>query len=192
MKKTKSAFILSKKDKKDLINIARSTLDTYIAKGKKSKLDTIEFSENLNTPCGAFVTLYKKGKLRGCIGRFGSGSRLWEVVQDMAISSATQDNRFNIVKEDELDEIDIEISVLTPLEKINSLDELEIGKHGIYIKDGYSSGTFLPQVATEQGWNKEEFVGRCSRDKVGIGYTGWKNAELYRYESIIIEEKIGK
>jgi hypothetical protein len=88
----------------------------------------------------------------------------------------------------ELKNIEIEISVLTPLKKISSIDEIEMGKHGIWIKKGYRSGTFLPQVATETGWSKEEFLGHCARDKAGIGWEGWKDAELFTYEANVFNE----
>ena len=106
----------------------------------------------------------------------------------MSVSAATRDYRFGPVKPDELKKIDIEISVLTPLKKINSIDEIELGKHGIYIKKDYKSGTFLPQVATQTGWTLEEFLGHCSDDKAGIGWNGWKDAELYIYEALIFSE----
>ena len=85
-------------------------------------------------------------------------------------------------------DIKIEISVLTPLKRINSPDEIILGKHGIYMKKGYNSGTFLPQVANSTGWTKEEFLGHCSRDKAGMGWDGWKTAELYTYEAIVFGE----
>jgi len=88
-----------------------------------------------------------------------------------------------------LKDIDIEISVLTPLKKIQSINEITMGKHGIYIKKGYRTGTFLPQVANETHWTLEEFLGHCARDKAGIGWDGWKEAELYTYEAIIFGEK---
>jgi hypothetical protein len=107
----------------------------------------------------------------------------------MAIAAATHDNRFEPVSADEIDQIDIEISILTPLKKISSIDQIQLGKHGIYIKKGLNSGTFLPQVASETKWTKEDFLGHCSRDKAGIGWDGWKNAELYTYEAIVFNEK---
>ncbi|MCU0680124.1 MAG: AMMECR1 family protein [Planctomycetes bacterium] len=82
----------------------------------------------------------------------------------------------------------LEISVLSPLRKIDSVDEIVLGKHGIYIKSGINSGTFLPQVASKTGWNLEEFLGRCSRDKAGIGWDGWKDADIFIYEAIILRE----
>jgi len=79
--------------------------------------------------------------------------------------------------------------VLTPLKRIHSPEEIIMGKHGIYIKSGFSSGTFLPQVAQKYGWNREEFLGRCSRDKAGLGWEGWKTAELFTYEAIVFKNK---
>ncbi len=186
---TEKEFSLSKKDKKDLLKIARETIDLYTNEKKMYKIKTDDLSETLNEHCGTFVTLHKNGKLRGCIGRFEPKIPLYDVVQSMAISSATQDRRFEVVSKDELEDIEIEISVLTPLKKIESIDEFELGKHGIYIKKGYQSGTFLPQVAASTDWTKEEFLGHCARDKAGIGWTGWKDADLYIYRAIIFEEK---
>jgi len=106
----------------------------------------------------------------------------------MAISAATQDYRFPVVSLNELNEIEMEISVLTPLKKISSIDEIELGRDGIYIIKGSRSGTFLPQVATDTGWNLEEFLGHCARDKAGIGWDGWKDAEIYIYQAIVFHE----
>lgn len=182
-------FQLSKKDKADLMNIARKTLDSYIGSGKIPEFKAGDYSPALNEKCGAFVTLNIDHQLRGCIGRFTPKEPLYLVVRDMAIASSTQDHRFPPVKKPELDDIEIEISVLTPLEKIESIDEIEMGKHGIYIKKAYSSGTFLPQVAESTGWSKEEFLGHCARDKARIGWNGWKDADIYIYEAIVFEEE---
>lgn len=181
-------FNLTEKDKETLLHIARNTVDTYIQKSKVPEINSTLFSENLNTHCGAFVTLHKNGKLRGCIGRFKVDEPLYQIVQQMAIAASTQDTRFEPVKKDELNNIEVEISVLTPLKKIDSVDEIVLGKHGIYIKKGYSSGTFLPQVATDTGWSLEEFLGHCARDKARIGWDGWKDAEIYIYEAIVFSE----
>jgi hypothetical protein len=137
---------------------------------------------------GAFVTLKEKGELRGCIGRFTSDIPLYKVIQEMAIASSTEDTRFSPVSPAEVDQLEIEISVLSPMKGVYSPDDIILGKHGIYIKKGYFSGTFLPQVATETGWNKEEFLGHCARDKAGIGWDGWKDADLYVYEACIFSE----
>jgi MEMO1 family protein len=181
-------FELTEEDKKNLLSVARKTIVSYITKNKIPDFDPKDFSENINKKCGAFVTLHKDGKLRGCIGRFSEDGSLINVVKDMAISSSTQDSRFPRVTPDEIDDLDIEISVLTPMIKIESIDEIELGKHGVYIKKGWTTGTFLPQVATETGWTLDEFLGHCSRDKAGIGWTGWKKADIYIYEAIIFSE----
>jgi len=145
------------------------------------KVQSSKFKEK----CGAFVSLHKQGRLRGCIGHFGEDVPLYEIVAEMARAAAFEDPRFLPVTRDELDELDIEISVLTPMRRIQSLDEFQLHRHGIYIRKGYRSGTFLPQVADEVNWTKEEFVGHCSQDKAGLGWDGWRDAELYVYEAIV-------
>ena len=164
-KREKSAFMLSEEDKTFLMD-----------------------SPSLSTHTGAFVSLHINGKLRGCIGSFQPGKPLYEVVRDMTISASTKDYRFKPVRKDELDEIELEISVLTPMVKISDPSEIKLGQHGIYIKKGSNSGTFLPQVAEQTGWNLEEFLGHCARDKAQIGWYGWKDADLYIYEALVFKE----
>ena len=161
----------------------------YIKNDQIPEWDPQAMNESLKTETGAFVTLHKDNELRGCIGRFDSDMPLYQVVKEMAISAATQDYRFLPLKEEELDDITIEISVLTPMKKINSIDEIEMGTHGIYIRKGYASGTLLPQVADKTGWSREEFLGHCARDKAGIGWSGWKDAEIYTYKAIVFNER---
>ncbi len=179
---------LTAKDKSDLLRIARLTIDEYINKEEVPQIDPTQFSDNLLVKSGAFVTLNKNHQLRGCIGRFIADEPLYKVVQNMAISAATQDYRFQVVQPPELQMLEIEISVLTPLKKVNSIDEIELGRDGIYIVKGSRSGTFLPQVATETGWTLEEFLGHCARDKAGIGWEGWKDADIYIYQAIVFGE----
>jgi MEMO1 family protein len=182
-------FDLSPEDKKELLRIARSTITQYVRDHKTPDFNAAGYSRLLLTPSGAFVTLKEKGELRGCIGRFTADESLYKVVREMAIASATQDTRFEPVSVKEIDQLEIEISVLSPMKRIHNPDEIILGKHGIYIKQGYLTGTFLPQVATETGWTKEEFLGHCARDKAGIGWNGWKNAELYIYTADVFSEK---
>ena len=181
----KSEFSLNDEDKRMLKDIALTSIKDSLD-GKRIVEPTLnsQFSI-LNSRCGAFVSLHKQGRLRGCIGHFGEDVPLHEIVAEMARAAAFEDPRFMPVTKDELDDIDIEISVLTPMRRIQSLDEFQLHKHGIYIKKGYRSGTFLPQVADEVNWTKEEFVGHCAQDKAGIGWDGWKDAELYVYEAIV-------
>jgi len=186
--KIDEGFSLDESEKKRLLEIARHTVEEYITWNKIPDIDEKIVSAKLKQPYGAFVTLKKDGKLRGCIGRFESTGPLYKLVQQLAVSSSTQDSRFPPVSEEEIDVLEIEISVLTPLQKISSIDEFELGKHGIYMRKGYSSGTFLPQVAHETGWTTEEFLGHCARDKARIGWDGWRTAELYVYEAYIFSE----
>ena len=137
---------------------------------------------------GVFVTLHLNGHLRGCIGRFTSEDTLAETIRDMAQSAAFHDPRFPSLSRNEVHLIDIEVSVLSPLKKIESIDEFKLGRDGIYIIKGRNHGTFLPQVAEETGWNTEQFLGHCARDKAGIGWDGWKDADLYTYQTEVVKE----
>ncbi len=182
-------FSLSENDKITLLKLARQTLNSYIINGTVPKINPSELSDNLKKPLGAFVTLKIDDKLRGCIGRFMPNQPLYQVVQDMTVAAATQDPRFIPVSTQELKLITIEISVLTPLKPISSLDQIIIGKHGIYCKQGFNSGTLLPQVATENNWDVEQFVGYCCKYKAGLNWDCWKTAQLYTYEAIVFDEK---
>ena len=178
-------FVLSDEEKKILKEIALTSIKDSLA-GKPIAQPILNSQYPvLNSKCGAFVSLHKQGRLRGCIGHFGEDVPLHEIVAEMARAAAFEDPRFMPVTKDELEDIDIEISVLTPMRRIQSLDEFELHRHGIYIRRGYHSGTFLPQVADEVNWTKEEFVSHCAQDKAGIGWDGWRDAELYVYEAIV-------
>jgi AmmeMemoRadiSam system protein A len=188
-KNSTSGFRLEAPDKRELLRIARSTVEEYVRNRRVPDIDPGKVSPRLATNCGAFVTLHERGELRGCIGRFGAEEPLYKVVQQMAVAASTEDYRFSPVQSGELSSLEIEISVLTPMRKIGSVDEIAPGTHGIYIKKGDRSGTFLPQVATETGWSREELLGHCARDKAGIGWDGWKDAEIFVYEALVFSEK---
>ena len=183
-----SGFFLTDPDKQYLLGLARNTITEYLSGNSHNQLFDSSGSETLTENAGAFVTLKIDGNLRGCIGNFNPEMPLYRTVQEMAIAAATNDPRFYPVKPEEVSRIEIEISVLTPLHKIETIDEFVLGKHGIYIKKGNRSGTFLPQVAEETGWTTVEFLGHCARDKAGIGWEGWKDAELYTYEALVFSE----
>ena len=180
-------FTLSKDEKRILKDIALQSIKDSLDGKRTAQADSslLALHSSLTKKCGAFVSLHKHGHLRGCIGHFGEDIPLHKVVAEMARAAAFEDPRFTPVTRKELDDIDIEISVLTPMRRIQSLDEFQLHRHGIYIKKGYRSGTFLPQVADEVNWTKEEFVGHCSQDKAGLGWDGWRDAELYVYEAIV-------
>jgi AmmeMemoRadiSam system protein B/AmmeMemoRadiSam system protein A len=184
-----SGFRLDAPERRELLRIARETVEEYVRSGRVPHIDPARISRQLAVKCGAFVTLHEHGDLRGCIGRFGAEEPLYKVVQQMAVAASTEDYRFSPVQSGELSKLEIEISVLTPMRRIASVDEIKPGIHGITIKKGNRSGTFLPQVATETGWSREELLGHCARDKAGIGWDGWKDAEIFVYEALVFSEK---
>ena len=188
VRETKNSFSFTDTEKKQLFAIAKSSIQAKLNDNKNIVLDEKSFPENLKNPMGAFVTLKINGDLRGCIGRFISSEPLYKVVQESAISSAFEDPRFNPLTKDEYKKTTIEITVLGPLKKINNINEIILGKHGIYIKKNNRAGTMLPQVATENGWTVEEFLGFTSRDKAGLGWDGWKDAEIFIYEGVVLED----
>ena len=186
-----NTLLLNDAEKEELLKIARNTIYTFLKDGSIPDVNLKTMPQALLNPAGAFVTLKKSGNLRGCIGHFEADYPLYKIVQKMAVASATQDYRFGRVSPNEMNQIDIEISMLTPMQKISDVNKIRLGTDGIYIKNGSKSGTFLPQVATDTGWNLEEFLGHCSRDKAGIGWEGWKDTdtELFVYQAFVFGEK---
>ncbi|WP_291858211.1 AmmeMemoRadiSam system protein B, partial [Marinilabilia sp.] len=187
-KMEESGFSLNREEQQWLVKRAHEALEAAV-NDEVAKAPVLLFSENLEAPVGAFVSLYNKGKLRGCIGNFGSDAPLWRVIDRMTADAALNDSRFLPVTDDEAGQLDIEISVLTPKRKVEDVGEIVPGKHGIYIEKDGRSGTFLPQVAEKTGWNLEEFLGHCARDKAGIGWDGWKDADVYIYEALVFGDK---
>lgn len=185
----KQKSFLSLEEKKQLLEIAKLSLHEATVNNKRISIDESKLYPKLKEKLGAFVTLYKDTSLRGCIGRFEPNQALYSVVVDMAIAAAQQDTRFTKVKQSELKSINIEVSVLTPRKKIHSLDEIILGKHGIYIQKGSLHGTYLPHVATQMNWNKEEFVRSCAVEKAGIKNYDTNNTEIFIYEAIVFGEK---
>ncbi len=167
--------------KQTLLKVARDTVEAVITSGKipQPKSDNAE----LNAPCGCFVTLKNAEKLRGCIGQFTSEKPLIELVVEMAKASSTGDPRFfgDPITADELEQLDIEISVLSPLQRTDEPLSLRLGIDGIYIKKSFASGCFLPQVATETGWNKEQFLSYCCAHKAGLAPDAWKDPDTEVY-----------
>jgi len=182
--------MLSETDRKTLLRTARETVEATM-RGGSAPLVQVE-SEALKAPCGAFVTLKNHGRLRGCIGTFSARGALHETVREMA-AAALRDPRFltNPVTARELNEIDIEISALSPLEKVDDpLQEIELGRHGIRIDGPYGPGCFLPQVATETGWSLEEFLSQCCAGKAGLPRDAWMSSDvtIYRFEAEVFGE----
>ncbi len=166
---------LTESEKATLLRIARAALESAVKGGGRPDMSDFEITPALEQKRGAFVTLKTSGKLRGCIGYVAPIKPLWEAVVENAANAALSDPRFNAVRESELAGIDIEISAMTPLETITDPEIVEVGKHGIMVTRGMYRGLLLPQVATEYGWGREEFLNHTCR-KAGLPETAWKEA----------------
>ncbi|MDD2680091.1 MAG: AmmeMemoRadiSam system protein B [Candidatus Omnitrophica bacterium] len=185
----KGEAMLNKTQRKKLLGIARNSIETFLKTGRK--LEVSESDPLLAQLMGAFVTLNERGELRGCIGNLIGAGPLYLTVRDMAVEAATQDPRFNPVALGELKDIDIEVSVLSPMKKIAHPGEIQLGVHGVLVRKGLRSGVFLPQVATETGWSKEEFMSNLCLHKAGLAADAWKDksTEIYIFTAEVFSEK---
>lgn len=187
------SMFLTDSEQRTLLRVAREAARAAVT---GSSFELPSAAESLLRPCGVFVTLHRHGELRGCLGRFEPEEvPLIQLVATMAEESALHDTRFVPVSSDEMPEIDIEISVLTPMRRIHRPEEVEVGRHGLFIvgkspSGGRRHGTLLPQVATEQGWDRLAFLDSTCR-KAGLSLDAWKReeTELYVYEAQIFGEK---
>ena len=169
---------LNAEEKKTLHDIAHAVIWNMVA-GKPVPAFTIT-SERLKELRGAFVTVTKRGNLRGCIGHIKGTKPLYQTVEEMAAAAAFDDPRFSPITKDELKDLEIEISVLTPFKQITDVKEIEVGKHGIYIQKGFYSGLLLPQVATEYKWDRDTFLEQTCR-KAGLPSNAWKDKDTKIY-----------
>jgi AmmeMemoRadiSam system protein A len=174
-------------EKKKLFSIARESIQAALSGERTREFEITE--PNLQLKRGVFVTLMNHGRLRGCIGHFEpdmalpkscrrcGGSRIRIPVFDHPVTPSEMN-------------IDVKISILSPLRKIQSIDEIEIGKHGIWVRQGGKSGTYLPEVATEMGWDRIQFLESCCEEKAGLPADAWKTgADIYIYSSQVLGEK---
>jgi AmmeMemoRadiSam system protein B/AmmeMemoRadiSam system protein A len=173
-------------ERRQLLRLARETLESHYAGEKPPEI--AEPSDRLRQRRGAFVTLTKGGRLRGCIGYVEPVVPLWRAVREMAVAAATGDPRFPPVTAGELDELRIEISALSPLERCDDPGSVTVGRHGLVVRMGGRSGLLLPQVPTEQGWDREEFLAHTCR-KAGLPPDAWRRgAELYTFTAQVFHE----
>jgi AmmeMemoRadiSam system protein A len=180
--------MLNAAEKNALLKIAREAIEAKTGKKLKILNPALE-SESLKKDAGAFVSLHKNNRLRGCIGVFSSKEPLWKTVQENAVAAAFRDPRFAPVEADELPQIDIEISVLSPLRQITDVNEIEVGRHGIFIMQGRNRGVLLPQVAVEYGFDREAFLAETCL-KADLPEDAWeKGASIYIFEAEIFGEK---
>lgn len=180
-------MMLTEAEKKTLINIVKKTIECKLA-GKKVPEFNID-SEVLKEKKGAFVTLKKNENLRGCIGYIEAIKPLYKTVAEMAIAAAFNDPRFPPLKSNELKDVNLEISVLSPLKKIDDINEIEVGVHGLYITKGFHSGLLLPQVATEYKWDRLTFLEETCY-KAGLHPNAWKDKDtkIYIFSADVFKE----
>ncbi|RLB58246.1 MAG: AMMECR1 domain-containing protein [Deltaproteobacteria bacterium] len=179
---------LTPAERRRLLQVARQTIAQQLTQGRFEQVEAD--SPGLSRPGGAFVTLHLQGQLRGCIGTFTSEQPLVYTVQEMAVSAAQRDPRFPPLRPEELDAVDLEISVLSPLRQIDDPQLVEVGRHGIYITRGFHSGVLLPQVATEYGWDRETFLDHTCL-KAGLPPGCWREAgtRIEVFEAEVFGEK---
>ncbi|MEJ5361778.1 MAG: AmmeMemoRadiSam system protein A [Spirochaetota bacterium] len=183
---------LNEEQKKKLLALARKTIEEYLKKRTLPKVDyNHEFVDDVfKQKCGAFVTLHKHGALRGCIGYVKGIKTIPEAVVDMAKAAAFEDPRFEPLQKHELDDIDIEISVLTPVEPVNDVGEIVIGRDGLIISNGFRAGLLLPQVATEYGWDVQTFLQHtCYKAGLPADAWKWENTKIEKFSAIVFGEK---
>jgi AmmeMemoRadiSam system protein A len=173
--------------RKELLRIARETLECHLV--DRPKPDYVPSTPALHQHSGAFVTLHNGDDLRGCIGFIQSDQELYRTVRQCAVSAATSDHRFESVTLQELPQIRIEISVLTPFRTIQNAEEVEVGKHGLFITRGFRRGLLLPQVATEWHWDREAFLDQTCR-KAGLNEGEWreKGVKIEVFEAEVFGE----
>lgn len=178
---------LSADEQKTLLDLARNSIISFITNGTVPIFESN--STGLNRHCGCFVTIQQHGKLRGCIGNFVSDKPLCRLVQEMAVAAATHDPRFYPMKAEDLVSFDLEISILSPLNLLQSIDEIQVGLHGLYIVKGASRGVLLPQVAVEYGWNRLAFL-QHTCIKAGLPENAWEsNCAIYGFTAQICKEE---
>ena len=174
--------------KKEALEAIRRTLQEVLAGREMPKITFTHprFAEK----CGVFVTLKKHGELRGCIGLIEGRRPLGEGIQEMAVAAATEDPRFPAVTADELKECDIEVSVLSPMMPVSSLEEIKVGRDGLLLRRFPHSGLLLPQVATEYGWDRDTFLAHLEM-KAGLPPGSHKapGATLFRFTAEVFGEK---
>ncbi|MEW6027084.1 MAG: AmmeMemoRadiSam system protein B [Planctomycetota bacterium] len=180
---------LNKSEQETLLKLARQTLKEYLKNGKTPKVDEKELTARLKEKRGVFVTLKKHGDLRGCIGSIFEPKPLYLGVIEQAVNSAVNDWRFSPVTAAEEKEIDIEISVLSPMKKVASYNDIVVGKHGVYLIKGGCTAVFLPQVAPEQGWTRDQMLEHLSM-KAGLSKDAWRQgAEFMVFTAQVFFEK---
>ena len=175
-------------DRRRLLRIARDAIVAHVSGGMVSRVEPVGEGELAARRCGAFVTLHIHLDLRGCIGHIEANEPLPRVVERCAVSACSADPRFPAVTSSELAHLEIELSLLGPLESLTGPDEIEIGRHGLVIERGRHRGLLLPQVATQWRWDRVTFLAETCR-KAGLPRDGWQHgADVWRFEAEVFGE----
>ncbi len=179
--------MLTKEERKYLLDIARTSIEYGV--NKKTHTLPDNYPDVFRKPSGAFVTIHKFGELRGCIGYIEATKPLIETVAETAVHAALHDPRFMPVSIDELEDLELEISILSPLKEITDINEIEVGTHGIVMEQGLNRGLLLPQVPTEYNWDRETFLSQTAR-KAGLPYDAWKkgNVKIYIFTAEVFND----
>lgn len=180
--------MLEQEHQEYLLKLARQSIHDRLH-GVRSATEP-QGSPDLEKPCGAFVTLKINGRLRGCIGNIRSTAPLYKTVSEMAVAAATQDPRFPPLESPELDTSHIEISVLSPMIRVENFREIQVGRDGLFIRNGACSGLLLPQVPVEWEWDRNKFLEQTCR-KAGLPPKAWKDpdTEIFRFSAEVFGEE---
>ncbi len=184
--------MLNPEQRRTLLGIARQSIESVL-EGKKASWRAEEFEEVLRRPSGCFVTLHTpRGELRGCIGSIQPVAPLFEAVASSALSTAFRDPRFPPVRRDELGDLQIEISVMGPIERVQHLEEIAVGRDGLIISRGNSAGLLLPQVATDHGWDRQTFLTQACV-KARLPPSAWQSSDcqIERFSAEVFGESSG-
>lgn len=180
-------FELSESAKQELLTLAKKTVENRL--NGVTGVEKYEVSDELNFNGGCFVTITKNESLRGCIGNFREDINIAKNVLEMAGSASSSDPRFEPLKKEELSEIKFEISVLSKMFEIDDIEEIKVGRDGLYIVKNLNTGVLLPQVAVAHKWDKETFLAETCR-KAGLHGSAWKgeNVRIFRFEALVFGE----
>ncbi len=180
-------MLLDKQMGTKLLKIARNAIDACLTETAAAPVEVADLA--LNQTAGCFVTIHMEGQLRGCIGNFVSDKPLHLEVTQMAVAAATTDPRFYAMSSQDIGSYSLDISILSPLLKIDDVMQIEVGTHGIYLEKDYSRGVLLPQVATEQGWDRQTFIEQTCV-KAGLPTDAWKSPQtsIYSFSAQVITD----
>ena len=177
----KSPF--TREEKKELLALARNAITGYVTNGKAPEVEIK--NSKFKTDGAVFVTIKENGSLRGCIGHIQAVMPLYQSIIKNAVAACSSDPRFPPMKKEELKDMEIEISILSPFVPLKDVKDIQVGKHGLYIMKGMQSGLLLPQVATEFGWDRNTFLEHVCM-KAGLSKDAWKDAEIYTFTAEIL------